>query len=588
MRDRLLIRHFLWRFLEHDLVSPNIDRRGWLSAVGGALIGVSLFLAILIATPYQFFNQMPPGLVSIQSLDDRYVFISASMLVMALVAVAQWDALALDGRDTQVLGPLPIPTRVIVRSKVAATALLAAAAVVGWNLPPALLRAAAVPIVLRIGWGGLLTLTVAQGVSTIGAGAFGFLAVLGVREFVYASLGPTRFGRVSAAVQAVLVVVLTTALLLIPASARGVARRLAQGSPVYRALPVVWFIGLHETLAGSIVDRLPRTQPEPMLKTAERDATELYRSLWPLYRELAHVATVACLVVMVTTMLAFVWSHRRLPMTVSRPLSQDGTLRRAWTWSVIRVIARTPLRQAGFFFTSQTLSRSVTHRVVMAISLAIGLSLVLVVVSGRVSAGSDVRSIPLALLATQPLLISTVVIGFRHATRMPAELRASRTFHLTLTGHAAPYRSGVKRAGWLLVVGPTLLALTVWETATLGPRVALFHLGIGLSLSALVIETVFVRDRHVPFASGYVPSGDAKVTGLACLMSVVLGAFGLAWVERQALETMTGYGALLAILVGLCVAVRAFDRTSQDLRAALEFDEEAPLPTQRLNLAETG
>ena len=51
MRDRLLIRHFLWRFLEHDLVSPNIDRRGWLSAVGGALIGVSLFLAILIATP---------------------------------------------------------------------------------------------------------------------------------------------------------------------------------------------------------------------------------------------------------------------------------------------------------------------------------------------------------------------------------------------------------------------------------------------------------------------------------------------------------------------------------------------------------
>ena len=45
MRDRLLIRHFLWRFLEHDLVSPNSDRHGVLSAVGGVLVSVSLFLA---------------------------------------------------------------------------------------------------------------------------------------------------------------------------------------------------------------------------------------------------------------------------------------------------------------------------------------------------------------------------------------------------------------------------------------------------------------------------------------------------------------------------------------------------------------
>jgi hypothetical protein len=588
MRDRVLIRHFLWRFLEHDFVSPNIDRRGVLSAVGGALIGVSLFLSILIATPYQFFNRMPPGLVSIQSLDDRYVFISASMLVMALVAVAQWDALALDVRDTQVLGPLPIPKGAIVRSKVAATTLLAVAVVVGWNLPTMLLRAAAVPIGLPIGWRGLLRLTLAQGASTVGAGAFGFLAVLGVRELVFASLGPSRFGRVSAAVQAVLVVVLTTTLLLIPASARGVARRLGQGAPSYQAMPAVWFVGLHETLAGSVVDKLPRTQPEPMLRAAERDATELYRSRWPVYRELAHVAIAASLLILVTTILAFVWNHRRLPMTVSRPLAQDGTLRRAWTWGVRHIVARTPLRQAGFFFTYQTLSRSVTHRVVMAISLAIGLSFVLVVVSAGVSAGSNVRSIPLALLATQPLLISTVVIGFRHATRMPAERRASRTFHLALTGQAAPYRSGVKRAGWLMVVGPTLLALTVWDTAILGPRVALLHLGIGLFLSALLIETVFVRDRRVPLASGYVPSGDMKVTGLAYLMSVVLGAFALAWVQRHALETVTGYGALLATLGGLCVAVRELDRTSQDVAALLEFDQEAPPPTQRLNLAEPG
>ena len=56
MRDRLLVRHFLWRFLEHDLISRNADRHVVLSALAGALVGVSLFVAVLLATPYQFFR----------------------------------------------------------------------------------------------------------------------------------------------------------------------------------------------------------------------------------------------------------------------------------------------------------------------------------------------------------------------------------------------------------------------------------------------------------------------------------------------------------------------------------------------------
>src|SRR5947207_15557428 len=86
MRDRLLIRHFLWRFLEHDLISPDADRHVVLSALGGALVAVSLFMAILIATPYQFSPDMPPRIVSLSSLYDRFLFTSASMLVMAVTA----------------------------------------------------------------------------------------------------------------------------------------------------------------------------------------------------------------------------------------------------------------------------------------------------------------------------------------------------------------------------------------------------------------------------------------------------------------------------------------------------------------------
>jgi len=74
MRDRLLIRHFLWRFLEHDLISPNADRHVVLSVIAGTLVAVSLFLVVLIAAPYQLFPLMPPGIVSLRSL-DRAVFL---------------------------------------------------------------------------------------------------------------------------------------------------------------------------------------------------------------------------------------------------------------------------------------------------------------------------------------------------------------------------------------------------------------------------------------------------------------------------------------------------------------------------------
>jgi hypothetical protein len=576
MRDRLLIRHFLWRFVEHDLVSPNADRQEVLSAAGGTLVAVSLFLTVLMALQYQFNNDMPPGIASLSALDDRFLFTSASMLVMALAAVAQWDALVLDARDTAVLGPLPIPKAVIVRAKFAATALFASAVLLAWNLFPTLLRAAAVPLKLPIGLGGALRLTLAQGVVTIVAGVFGFLAVLGLREVVFALLGPARFRRISAALQASLVAVLTTALLLVPFISRAVAARwLAQGGIIAKALPSLWFVGLHEALAGSVIDNLPRTRPEPFLRVPERNATELYRRLWPLYHELAAIAIAAVVLVTVATILACIWNNRRLPIVSGRPASKNGALSRGWSWSVVHVVARTSLRQAGFFFTLQTLSRRVSQRVAMAASLAIGMSLVVLTVSG----GS------LALLAAQPMLIATVLTGFRHVTQIPAELRAGSTFSLALVSDAAQYLSGVKRAGWLAVAAPTLLALAIWDTATLGPRVALLNAGVGLPLSALAMETLFLRYRRVPFVSGYVPSADVKLVGVVFLASVLSGSFALAWVERTAFESAAGYVALLTVLLALLVSVRVFDRSAQGSAVALDLDEQPALPTQRLNLA---
>lgn len=465
MRDRLLIRHFLWRFLEHDLISPNADRHVVLSALGGALVAVSLFLAILIATPYQFFPLMPPGIASLRSLEERFLFTSASMLVMALVAVAQWDALALDSRDTSALGVLPIPRAMIVRTKFMAVAVLAVGVAVAWNLAPTLLRFVAVPSKLGVSLMGALALTLAHGVTTFAAGAFGFLAVLGLREVTSAIMGQARFQRISAALQAALIVALVTALLLLPGAYTGVARNwLARRGLTSKALPPLWFIGLHETLAGSVIDRLPRTRPERMLVVAERNATNLYRSFWPLYHELTLIGIAALVIVGLVATAAYIWNTRRLPQPIVRRAHEGGAAGRAWKWMVTHVVARTSLRQAGFFFTLQTLSRQVSHRVALASSFAVGLSLILITARGQLLEGAnDVASVPLAILAGQTLLLASVLGGFRHAVRIPAELRASTTFSLAALTHARFLA---------LVLTRSLISAIAFGPSTTSPRCA--------------------------------------------------------------------------------------------------------------------
>jgi hypothetical protein len=594
MRDRLLVRHFLWRFLEHDLVSPNSDRHGILSAVGGTLAAVSLFMAVLVAWFYQLANTMPAGFASIQSLDDRFLFSSSSMLVMALAAVAQWDALVLDARDAAVLGVLPIPRAVIVRAKFAATALFAAAVVVVWNLFPTLLRAASVPAGLGIGLAGSARMTLAHAVATVAAGMFGFLAVLGLREIVFAIVGLARFRKISAALQASLIVMLTTALLLVP-GVSGLARQWGSDGTAARMRPPSWFIGLNETLAGSVIDGLPRARPRTSRPNAfnsarmlreERDATERYRALWPLYHELAIIAVAALWLVAVLTTVACLWNSRRLPSAPSASVSSHRPVGRALKWVVVHTIARTPLCQAGFFFTLQTLSRRVTHRVAMATAWAVGLALIVVAAGGgRLATAGERGSIPLAILAAQSLLLGSVLNGFRYATRVPSELPATTTFSLAWPGKAAPFIAGVKRAGWIAVAGPALVGLAVWHTAILGPRLAGLHLGVGAALSLLIIETMFLRERRLPFVNGSGSTVDVKLRVTGFLVVLLSVSFALAGIERWSFNNPTRYLVFVSTLIGLSVCLAAFDRMSNASSTTLEFDEDS-LSTQRLNLAQ--
>ncbi|HEX7794595.1 MAG TPA: hypothetical protein VF456_09605 [Vicinamibacterales bacterium] len=588
MRDRLLVRHFLQRFLEHDLISSTADRREVVAVVGGALIALTLFTSVLIAWVYQLDPFRPPGLTSVGSLDDRFLFVSASMLVMALLAVSQWDALSLDARDTAVLGILPIPKAVIIRAKFLAVALLAAGTLVACTLAPTLFRFASVPAGLRIGGQAALILTIAHALVTLAAGVFGFLAVYGLREGLVAVLGQGRFHAISSMLQAVLLIVLTSALLLLPGSSINVASRWFGGEPrAKQALPQVWFVGLHETLAGRVIDDLPRTQPKRFLVVRERDATNLYRSLWPLYRRLGRVAIEALAGVILITIAACAWNSRRLPAAGIRRRRQAHAVNLAAQWVVGHVVARSRMCEAGFWFTLQTLPRRLNHRVALASALAVGFSLIVVTAGDRMMMiHSDVATIPLTILAAQALLITSVLTGFRHAVQVPSELRAGRTFSLVWTGDARSYVSGVKRAGFIGLALPVLIILSVWHAALLPLRVVFLHFAVGAAYSIFLIEVLFLRYRRVPFVSAYQPAVEIKSHGVVYIVVMLLLSFVLAGTERLAFLTIVRYATLIGAIGGLTVAVAAFDRARLEAPPILGLDEQPALPTQRLGLLE--
>jgi hypothetical protein len=255
MRRRLLTRHFVGRLFDNDLLSPHADAHLGASLGAAGLLSAGTVLTVLIGGRYVMTPFPRPALNALWYIDDAFLYVMLSMTLLALVAVVAWDGLALDARDEAILGPLPIPRRTIVLAKLAAMGLLAGATLAALNGPPSLLHPGSALAQFRTGLPSGLRLTLAHAATTAAAGLFGFCSVLAIREVARAALGGW-WPAVSTRLQALLIVVLATAFLLTPGFMGRVAERLtpaAAASWRVRASPPMWFVGLHQVLAGTVI-----------------------------------------------------------------------------------------------------------------------------------------------------------------------------------------------------------------------------------------------------------------------------------------------------------------------------------------------
>ena len=580
---RLLTGHFLRRLVDDDLISPNADRHESLAMICGCLASLGLFVSVLISTKYLFNPYQTPSATALSALFDHFLFVSASMTATALVTLLAWDGLAVDARDASVLGAMPIRTRTIVGAKFGALVRFAAMFAGALNLVPSVIAPALMVSKLPIRAWQLPALILAQAVTVTLAAAFGFFAVLAIRGLLHAGLGRALFARVSAAVQAVLLVAVACAFLLLPVVVSRMNRVwLEPQSRAALMAPPLWFVGLQEMAIGHIIADLPQRKMPPRIREAEERATRLYSGARTLFPGLALTAVVKLTAVTLSAILLFAWNNRRMvpppPATATA-----GWIRRGFGVTA-RLVIRQPETQASFFFTLQTLLRSATHRLAIAASLAFGLTAsVFAVAVGSATRAGDSVPVTAGVLAVQPVLIAALLIGFRHAVRVPAELAANWAVQVAWAGDTRPHIAGAKVAGALLfVVGPVLALLPFYAVVfTLADALAIAL--CGLAAGAVILETLFMSYRKMPFACGYLP-GDLKTILPIAFAAFVFFTYQFAHIELAALRSGAAPTFAL-VLVGIFLGLRSIDAFRRRTPRAFEFDEMPEPPTQRLGLS---
>jgi hypothetical protein len=585
--ERHLRRLFLQRFIENDLISPDADRLQVLSQACAILITGGLFVSLFLSLPYLNSPYPLPSRTAANMIRVQFMYAAWSMTVMALVAVSVWDALALDHRDTEILGPLPLPGGVVIRAKISALIVFAVGFAAALNVVPAMIHPVVAlsrlqPSLLQVG-----TLVAAHIASTTAAAAFGFAAVLALRELLHAALGTAGFRRMSVLVRAGLVVALVTTLLLIPVVSFRIANLWLRDAIDATLLPPMWFAGVHDIMSGHIWTQLPHPDLPPSAAASERAFEFIYQSHRPSLHRLGLTGGGAFLLVLLASAVAYFWNNRRLPDPPVARKAERGYLRVLSEAIALRFVARRSIVRAGFFFTMRVLARSVQNRLSVGIPLAVAIAVATVSLpAAGMTFSSDFSSAPVAILAVQLLFVTALVTGFRHSIRVPADLRARWTFHLIRPGDHAGYLRGVKRAAVVKLVLPVLLALLPFHVLALGRQTAMLHFAFGLLCGLVMREAFLLEYRRLPFAASYVP--EAKITTYGGIYAFVcfVSVYTVAWVEHVALRTTRGTVALLAVSVTSFAAIRGIDIWQRRNPREVELDELVDPPTLRLGLTE--
>jgi hypothetical protein len=181
--------------------------------------------------------------------------------------------------------------------------------------------------------------------------------------------------------------------------------------------------------------------------------------------------------------------------TTAPAAAGPGRLRAAFDRLLRSTLLRHPVEYAVFHFLSQTITRSLKHRLFLA-------------TYGGFGAAYEVMTFgsgPSGLLIL-PLTLSFILIsGLRAAFNFPAELGANWAYQVSEIYGVEPYLAATRKWTLVCAILPLYLLMTPMEFASFPPGVALFHLAYGITTSMLLMEVMFFGLRKVPFTCAHLP-----------------------------------------------------------------------------------
>jgi hypothetical protein len=418
------------------------------------------------------------------TVPDEYFFLVLSLTVTGAAALWRWDALFLDRRDHTNLVPLPLSLRAIFFANLSAILALAAVFTVAVNAASLVLFPIAV-VGSQNSFAVWIRFTLGHAVTVFTASVFSFFAVFALAGILMGLLPAALFRRVSHAARFLLAVVL----LAFIASSFSVPYLLTQ-VPVPTAhkiasLPPVSFLGLARTI---------------WLKGADPFAAETSKAA-------LSAVGVTILIGFVANTLSFRRAFLRIPeMAEAGPLPR---LRHSLSPSapLHNAILRNAPQRACYHFVARTLLRSDGHLQILLGFAALGFVLsaetlfsapnLRSLVTGQ-SASAEFLSVPF-------ILAFCVIVGIRFAFEFPADLRANWIFRYWLDPGQQHARAIARRV--LLLFTLPWLAPAAFLSVLLfwGWTAALLHAVILIACTVLLVETVLIRFRKVPFTCSYPP-----------------------------------------------------------------------------------
>lgn len=407
-----------------------------------------------------------------------------SIAVVGLLALVEWRFLLPTQRDCLVLAGMPVLPRQIFFARFTSVFLLAAGAAIAVN---------AVSVVLE-------PCRLAHAISGGLACLFVFYAIVALQGLLMNSLPVRWFIRLAPYVQAALVCALFLSALGSWWIADWQHDELAHLRD-FAWMPSVWFLGLHEYLAGS------------------RD---------PFVSTMSTRAAVAVGAAMITTLFVYLLCYRRYKALLLEALVHVP-VRHEKRWSLIALISRDPRQQAIVHFMSATLTRSSTHRTVLlaymggALGILINSSLV-AWASWAVHPGlANWHSALRFAVLFWPLGSSAILLaGLRHVFSIPAELPANWAFQLTESLGRMQWMAAVERFVLVFAILPLYAVLTPLAVAALGGLVAVRMAAVELLATLVMFELLFWDWQRLPFTCTYVP-GKRPLVGIVSAWLILLG-----------------------------------------------------------------